>query len=134
MANKYVLHGNGIQIDYTIGGNPGFTALSFTEGGMTKNFKPTEITTDYTGLGTLVSVAIVRSIDTGGTRFGFFLPEVQTNMGQQVPVTTIGAFETFGGPDSIPRRPTTWQCVHLHGVAEEVFVALDASAPATASA
>ena len=65
MANKYVLSGNGIQIDYTIGGNPGFTALTFTEGGTTKNFNPGQITTDNTGLGTLVSVALVQTVDTG---------------------------------------------------------------------
>ena len=75
MANKYVLHGNGIQVDYTIGGNPGFTALTFTEGGTTKNFTPAQITTDQTGLGTLVSVALALTVDTGGTRFGFFLPD-----------------------------------------------------------
>ena len=50
MANKYVLQGNGIQIDYTIGGNPGFTALTFTEGGTHKNFTPAQVTTDHTGL------------------------------------------------------------------------------------
>lgn len=130
MANHYVLHGDGIQIDYTIGGNPGFTALSFTEGGTTKNFTASQVTTDATGLGTLVSVAVVTSVDTGGTRFGFFLPEVQVTLGQQVPVATIGIFEMFGGPDSIPRGPATWQCVHLHGTAQEVEVALLAKAPA----
>ena len=124
MANHYVLHGNGIQIDYTIGGNPGFTALSFTEGGTTKNFTATQVTTDATSLGTLVSVALVTSIDTGGTRFGFFLPEVQVALGQEVSVATVGVFEMFSGPDSIPRRPATWQCVHLHGIAQEVEVAL----------
>lgn len=124
MANHYVLHGNGIQIDYTIGGNPGFTALSFTEGGTTKNFTATQVTTDATSLGTLVSVALVTSIDTGGTRFGFFLPEVQVTLGQEVSVATVGVFEMFSGPDSIPRRPATWQCVHLHGIAQEVEVAL----------
>ena len=95
MANKYVLQGNGIQVDYTIGGNPGFTALTFTEGATHKTFTPAQITTDQTGLGTLVSVALVQSIDTGGTRFGFFLPDVQVARGQSVPVTTIGAIETF---------------------------------------
>ena len=124
MANKYVLQGNGIQVDYTIGGNPGFTALTFTEGGTTKSFTPAQVTTDQTGLGTLVSVALVTSIDTGGTRFGFFLPAVQLALGKSAPVTTIGAIETFSGPDSIPHRPTTWQCVHLHGTAEQVIVAL----------
>lgn len=124
MANKYVLQGNGIQIEYTIGANPGFTALTYTEGGTTKDFKPAQITTDNTGIGTLVSVALVQTIDTGGKRFGFFLPDVQVTLGQSVPVTTIGVTETFSGPDSFPRRPTTWQCVHLHGNAEEVIVPL----------
>ena len=124
MANHYVLHGNGVHILYTIGGNPGFTALSFTEGGTTTNFTANQVTTDTTGLGTLVSVPLVQSVDNGGTRFGFFLPEVQVALGQQVPVATIGMFEMFSGPNSIPHRPATWQCAHLHGTAQEVEVAL----------
>jgi hypothetical protein len=124
MANKYVLTGHGIEIDYTIGANPSFPALTFKEGTLVKSFKPAEIETDQTGLGTLVSIPIRLSIDAGGTRFGFFLPAVQVAMGQSVSITTIGLFETFSGPDSIPHRPATWQCVHLHGSAEEVIVPL----------
>jgi hypothetical protein len=124
MANKFVLTGNGIEVDYTIGANPGFTALTFTEGSTTKTFKPAEITTDDTAVGTIVSVALRTSIDTGGSRFGFFLPQVQVTLGQSVSVTTIGVIETFSGPDSIPHRPTTWHPVHLHGLAEEVIVPL----------
>ena len=130
MANKYVLSGNGIEIDYTIGANPSFPALTFKEGTTTKTFKPAQITTDQTGVGTLVSIPLHMSIDTGGTRFGFFLPAVQLTLGQTAPVTTIGVIETFSGPDSIPHRPTTWLCVHLHGLAEEVIVPLVATAPA----
>ena len=131
MANRYLLHGNGIQVEYTIGGNPGFTALSFTEGAHhTRTSRRHRSTTDQTGLGTLVSVSIVQSIDTGGTRFGFFLPAVQLTLGHNAPVTTIGVFETFSGPDSIPHRPTTWQCVHLHGTAEEVIVPFAEKVPA----
>ena len=122
MANKYVLSGNGIEVTYTIGGNPSFTALTFKEGATTKMSKPAQVTTDHTGLGTLVSVPLVQTIDTGGSRFGFFLPEVTVTLGHSVPVTTIGAIETFSGPDSFPHRPTTWQCVHLHGMAEEVIL------------
>ncbi len=128
MANRYVLTGNGIQVDYTIGAKPAFPALILTEGASTKTFTPAQITTDQTGLGTLVSVPLVISIDTGGSRFGFFLPPAQLALGQSVPVTTIGVIETFSGPDSFPHRPTTWQCVHLHGLAEEVEVPLE---PAT---
>ncbi len=128
MANKYVLSGGGIEIVYTIGANPSFTALTFTEAGSTKDFTPAQITTDQTGLGTLVSVALTLTVDTGGARFGFLLPAVQVSQGQSIPVTTIGVTETFSGPDSFPHRPTTWKCVHLHGKAEEVIVPLVAQA------
>jgi hypothetical protein len=101
-----------------------FPSLTFTEGATKKTFTPAQITTDTSGLGTLVSVALVQTVDTGGTRFGFFLPDVQLTRGQSAPVTTVGVFETFSGPDSVPHRPTTWQSVHLHGVAEEVIVPL----------
>ncbi|HEY1442312.1 MAG TPA: hypothetical protein VGF65_16170 [Mycobacterium sp.] len=124
MANKFVLSGSGIHIEYILGGNPTFPSLTFTEGATQKTFTPAQITTDPSGLGTLVSVALVQTVDTGGTRFGFFLPDVQLTRGQSAPVTTVGVFEIFSGPDSVPRRPTTWQSVHLHGVAEEVIVPL----------
>src|ERR1700709_734248 len=130
MANKYVLTGNGIEVDYTIGGNPSFTALTFKEGSVTKTFTPAQITTDQTGLGTIVSVPLVQTIDAGGSRFGFFLPSVQVALGHPVAVTTIGVIETFSGPNSVPHRPTHWQCVHLHGKAEEVLVPLVETATA----
>jgi hypothetical protein len=130
MANKYVLHGDGVEVEYTIGANPGFTALTFKEGATHKSFTPAQITTDQTGLGTLVSVALVQTIDTGGTRFGFFLPAVQLTLGQSAAIATIGVFEAFSGPDSIPHRPTTWRCVCLEGKAEEVIVPLVEKAPA----
>ena len=130
MANKYILTGGGIEVEYTIGANPSFTALVFKEGATTKNFIPAQITTDNTGVGTIVSVPLVQSIDTGGSRFGFFLPSVNATTGHGVPVTTIGVIESFSGPDSFPHRPTTWLCVHLHGVAENVIVPLLEKNPA----
>jgi hypothetical protein len=69
---------------------------------------------------------LVQTIDAGGSRFGFFLPMAQVALGKSVPVTTIGVIETFSGPDSFPRHATTWQCVHLHGKAEEVIVMFEA--------
>jgi hypothetical protein len=125
MADKYVLSGNGIEVIYTIGGNPSFTALTFKEGTVTKTFTPAQITTDNTFLGTLVSVPLVRTVDSGGSNFGFFLPQVKLAQGYSVPVTTIGAIETYSGPVTIPHRPTAWHCVHLHGLAEEVILPLE---------
>jgi Domain of unknown function (DUF1843) len=100
----------GIQIQYTVGGS-----FVFTEGTLTKTFTSAEVTTDNTGLGTLVSVPLALTIDTGGSRFGVFLPTVELSAGQTASVTTIGVTETFSGPDSFPRRPTTWGCVPLQG-------------------
>jgi hypothetical protein len=116
MAIIYTLSGGGIQVDYTVG-----TSFVLKQGSTTKTFTPAEITTDQTGLGPLVSVPLRVSIDTGGSRFGVFVPDVQLTPGQSAPVTTIGVTESFGGPDSFPRRPTTWQCVALTGVVTDTM-------------
>ena len=81
-ANKFVLKGSSVVVEYTIGANPSFPALTYTSGAFTKSFKPDAIKTDDTGLGELVSVALLLSIDTGGERFGFFLPFIDVPSGQ----------------------------------------------------
>jgi hypothetical protein len=100
----------GIQVQYTVGGS-----FMYSEGTLTKTFTSAEVTTDNTGLGTLVSVPLVLTIDTGGSRFGVFLSTVELSPGQTASVTTVGVTETFSGPDSFPRNPTTWRCVALKG-------------------
>jgi hypothetical protein len=123
-ANHFVLKGSGVEVDHTIGANPGFTALTYKSGATMKSFTPAQIETDSTGLGTMVSVALVQTVDAGGERFGFFLPTIDVPMGQTVKFNTIGVFETFGGPDSIPHRPQAWRCIEMHGTAQSVIVAL----------
>ncbi len=100
----------GIQVQYTVGGS-----FVYSEGTLTKTFMSAEVTTDNTGLGTLVSVPLVLTIDTGGSRFGVFLPTVELSAGQTASVTTVGVTETFSGPDSFPRRSTIWKCMGLQG-------------------
>ena len=124
MANKLVLKGSGIEVQYTIGGNPSLPALTFKEGAVHKSFTPAQIKTDDTSLGQLVSVPLTESIDVGGSRFGFFLPAVQVASGRTAAVSMAGAIETFSGPDSVPHRATTWRSVSLHGTAQEVIVPL----------
>ena len=121
-ANKFVLKHHHIEVDYTIGITPGPPALVYKDGANVTNFTAAEITTDQTGLGSLVSVSLVTSIDTGGERFGFFLPELDVPSGQTETFMTVGVYEKFGGPDSIPRRPPSWRCIELHGTAQTVIV------------
>jgi hypothetical protein len=70
----------------------------------------------------LVSVALITSIDIGGERFGFFLPLIDVAPGQTAHFYTVGVYETFSGPDSIPHRPATWRCIELIGTEQSVIV------------
>ena len=123
-ANKFVLKGSSVVVEYTVGGNPSFPALTYTSGAFLRSFKPDAIVTDDTGLGELVSVALLMSIDIGGERFGFFLPYIDVPSGQTAHFHTVGIYETFSGPDSIPHRPSIWRCIELSGTVQTVAVPL----------
>ena len=124
-ANKFVLKHHQIEVDYTLGATPGIPVLVYQDGSSApKSFTDAEITTDQTGLGTLVSVALVTSIDTGGERFGFFLPQIDVPRGDSVEFHTVGVYERFSGPDSFPHRDPSWRCIELRGTAQTVEVPL----------
>jgi hypothetical protein len=120
-ANRYTLNGGGIEVIYNIGIGVSFTALTFIEGSVKKEFKAAQVTTTPTPLGALVSVVLEPSTDIGGSSFGFYLLVVEAAQGQKVRVTTLGVLYTFSGPDRVPHRPTTWHGVQMHGVAEIVI-------------
>jgi hypothetical protein len=107
MANKLTFRGHHIEVDYTIGGNPSVIALSYKKGSFCKAFRPGEIHADPTVLGSRVSVALVKIIDSGGKLFAFLLPQIDVPQGQTAHFTTVAFFEHFSGPNSIPHRPTT---------------------------
>lgn len=71
-----------------------------------------------------MSVSLIRTIDVGGERFGFFLPFIDVARGQKAQFRTVGVYERFTGPDSIPNRPSTWRCIEMCGTAESVIVPL----------
>jgi hypothetical protein len=116
-ANKFVLKHHLVEVDYTLGATP---ALAYQDGNSgPKSFTASEITTNQTALGTLVSVALVLSIDVGGERFGFFLPQLDVPTGRSAEFRTVGVYEAVSGPDSLPREPL-WRCIELHGTAQTV--------------
>jgi len=127
-ANKFVLKGSSVEVDYTIGASPFIPALVYMAGAFQKKFKPDEILSEDTGLGQMVSVALIRTIDTGGERFGFFLPFIDVARGQTAHFRTVGIYETFSGPDSVPHRPSTWRCIEMTGTAQSVIVPVEESA------
>jgi hypothetical protein len=89
----------------------------------TRSWRPSLLHADRPpGITHLVSVALITSIDTGGERFGFFLPQLDVPRGQSEEFRTVGVYETFSGPDSIPHRDPSWRCIALHGTAQTVIV------------
>jgi hypothetical protein len=49
-ANKFVLKGSGVEVDFTIGANPSFPALTYKAGAFQKSFLPAQIGTENAGL------------------------------------------------------------------------------------
>jgi hypothetical protein len=123
-ANKFVLKGSRVEVDYTIGITPGLPALIYKAGAFQKSFTSSQILSNDTGLGELVSVGLILSVDAGGERFGFFLPQIDVAKGQTAHFHTVGVYETFSGPDSVPHRPSTWRCIEMAGTAQSVIVPL----------
>jgi hypothetical protein len=129
-ANKFVLKHHQVEVEYTpedpaVGATStaGLTVLVYQDGSSTaQSFTGSEVATDQTALGTLISVALVTSVDTGGERFGFFLPQLDVPVGESEEFRTVGVYETFGGPDSIPHRDPSWRCIELSGTAQTVIM------------
>ena len=71
-ANKFVLKGPGVEVDYTIGATPAIPALVYTAGAFQKKFKPNEVLSEDTGLGRMVSAtpssALKSRTSAGSTR------------------------------------------------------------------
>jgi hypothetical protein len=85
------------------------------------SFTDAQIETEDTGLGRPVLVPLLPSTDVGGERFGFFLPLIDVAAGQTAYFHSVGIYETFSGPDSVPHLPTTWRALALAGTAQSVI-------------
>ncbi len=81
---------------YTTGITPGLIALTYKDGSASHEFKTDEITRKP---GSVFSIGrLVKSVDIGGTNFGFFLPDVPAD--QAFDFTTTAIREEFSGPNS----------------------------------
>jgi hypothetical protein len=125
MANLFKLHGQNVEIVYRIGGNPSFTALTFKTPSETEHFKPSQIETATTPLGTLVTIVTRITVDAGGTTFSFFIPNLTVPFGHRVAFKSLGIIRDVSGPIIIPKDiVVTWSSVNLDGTAETVFLPL----------
>ena len=98
--NHYALAGDGIHITYsttTFLGQPSFT---YHDSAQNKTFTSTQIQSVDTEAGTVVSVPIFVSIDSGSTSFSVLIPRVNLGSADSTNITTYGitALHRFGVP------------------------------------
>ena len=120
-ANQFALKHHEVEIEYNVGITPGLPVLTYKDASGQRSFTATQVRTEQTALGSLVSVPLRTSVDTGGERFGFYLPQIDVARGDAAHFRTAGVYEDFSGPDSVPQRPASWRSIELHGTAHDVI-------------
>jgi hypothetical protein len=88
--NLYQLSGKHLNITYSTTGIDGKPHFSYQDLQQTLSFTGDQIRGVVTEIGTLVSVTIRLTVDTGGTTFSLLLPRVNIPGEQTVPVETVG--------------------------------------------
>jgi hypothetical protein len=88
--NLYRLHGHNLQVTYSSSGFDGKPHLQFHDAFQTLHFSGDEIRTLPTEIGTLVTVTIRMTVDTGSTAFTMLVPHVNLEEMNSVDITTYG--------------------------------------------
>jgi hypothetical protein len=87
----FVLAGGGLHITYSTSGFFGGPHLTYQDAVRTLNFSGSQIrTVEVPDLGTVVSVTIVLTVDTGSTTFSILIPQVNLVGAASVPISTEG--------------------------------------------
>ena len=88
--NHYDLSGGGISVIYsttTFGGRP---MLSYHDKSQSRTFVGDQIRTVDTEIGTLVTVTLFLTPDSGSTTFTLLIPEVNLGVSDSAPISTDG--------------------------------------------
>ena len=116
--NQYQLTSNEVQITYTPGNDNGQPELGYQGSHGNITFTGNDIRTEETLLGTLITVFLVRTVDTGSVTLTLLLPGVNLAGTAEQPIETI-AIEThnlFSVLDRNKARQTrTYQVYNLQG-------------------
>ena len=88
--NLYQLSGKGIQVTYSTTSISGKPLFNYHEGSVVKNFSGDEIQTAETILGNLVTVFIIRTVNSGSTTFTLLIPSVNLPASNSAHIATEG--------------------------------------------
>lgn len=123
-ANLFHLEGHGLHIEYSTTSITGQPNLTYHDANQSVTFTGGDIQTVPTEAGTLVSVTIRKTVDTGSTSFSVLIPRTNIEpVGATIHVRTIGvtAIHRFSVVPAFNRgQLDTYATVALHGTAETV--------------
>ncbi len=88
--NTYSLHVDNLQVTYSTTSISGKPLLSYDDGTQFKNFSGEEIRTVGTEIGTLVSVTIRKTKNSGSTTFTILIPKIELDSTNQAYFKTEG--------------------------------------------
>ena len=121
--NQYQLTSNEVQITYTPGNDNGQPELGYQGSHGNITFTGNDIRNEETTLGTLITVFLVRTVDTGSVTLTLLLPGVNLAGTAEQAIQTV-AIETqnlFSILDRNKARQTqTYQVYNLQGTAQHL--------------
>lgn len=88
--NLYQVHGHGLQVTYSTSGFDGKPHFDYHDSRGNHSFSGDQIRSLETEIGTLVSVTIVLTVDSGSTEFNLLVPTVNLGTSHSAPITTFG--------------------------------------------
>ena len=88
--NLYIVHGHGLHVTYSTSGFDGKPHFDYHDSHGTHAFSGDQIRTEQTEIGTLVSVTIQLTVDSGSTSFSLLVPTVNLGSANSVPISTVG--------------------------------------------
>jgi hypothetical protein len=88
--NHYELSGDGISVIYSTTSFGGRPMLSYHDKSQSRSFVGDQIRTVDTEIGTLVTVTLFLTPDSGSTTFTLLIPEVNLRASDSAPISTYG--------------------------------------------
>ncbi|HTP33165.1 MAG TPA: hypothetical protein VMJ75_13395 [Candidatus Acidoferrales bacterium] len=129
--NRFLLQSSDgkTKVDYETTSFIGQPVLNLTLGtGPTRHFSGSQIRTLNSEIGTLVTVTINLTIDSGSTSFSVLIPAITlTAVGDHRSFGTDAIVTTHSGPNSVPQTGVheTYQFIPMKGEASFVLAALE---------
>jgi len=121
--NRFDLRGHGAHVVYETTSLTGKPQFHYTIGGNTQSFSGDEIRKEDSELGTLVSVTIHKTVDTGSTTLTLLVPAVnlvnnESHIKTEAIITTHHFFAP--NPSLVKGQLETYSAISLHGKASLV--------------